>query len=105
PSSGQISYFGAIVRPVRGLAFSPDDRTVAVGSTDGSVAEVFLVDRRTHRRRVVAVSPASAVAADVAFTPDGRSFVTGEVVSGSNNPPDEVLVVRRATDARVLRRS
>ena len=104
-SSGQISYFGAIVRPVRALAFSPDDRTLAVGSTDGRVAQVFLVDRRTHRRRAVAISPANAVTADVAFSPGGRTFVTGEVVSGASSPPDEVLVSRRLSDARELRRS
>jgi WD40 repeat protein/DNA-binding SARP family transcriptional activator len=104
-TSEQISYFGAIVRPVRGLTFSPDDRTLAVGSTDGHVAQVFLVDRRTHRERAVAGSSDTAVAADVAYSPDGRTFVTGEVVSGATNPPDEVLVVRRATDARELRRS
>jgi WD40 repeat protein len=104
-SSGQISYFGAIVRPVRALAFSPDDRTLAVGSTNGRVAQVFLVDRRTHRRRAVATSPDNAVTADVAFSPGGRIFVTGEVVSGASSPPDEVLVSRRLSDARELQRS
>ena len=105
PSSPQLAYFGAIVRPVRALAFSPDDRTLAVGSTTGRYAQVSLVDRRTHRRLAAAVTRANQVTADVAFSPDGRTFVTGEVVSGAMNPPDEVLILRRVADARELRRS
>ena len=104
-TSGQISYFGAIVRPVRALAFSRDDRMLAIGSTNGHLAQVFLVDLRSHRVRASATSPDNAVTADVVFAPDGRTFVTGEVVSGASSPPDEVLVSRRVSDGRELRRS
>ena len=55
---GQISYFGAIVRPVRALAFSPDGRTLAVGDSDGRHATLSLVDTRTHRARASLTSPA-----------------------------------------------
>ena len=46
-SVGQLIYFGAIVRPVRALAFSPDGRTLAVGDSDGLHATLALVDTRT----------------------------------------------------------
>ncbi|MBA3428766.1 MAG: winged helix-turn-helix domain-containing protein [Actinobacteria bacterium] len=102
---GQISYYGAIVRPVRALAFSPNGRTLAVGDSDGWHATLYLVDTRSHRARVSVTSPTNAVTADVAFAPDGRTVVTGEAVTGSTSPPAEVLVVRAATDGRVLRQS
>jgi WD40 repeat protein len=101
----QISYFGAIVRPVRALAFSPDGRTLAVGDSDGENATLLLVDTRTHRARASVASSTNVVTADVAFAPSGRTVVTGEAVSGHNGPPAEVLVSRRASDGRELRRS
>ena len=104
-ASGQISYFGAIVRPVRALAFSPDGGTLAVGESDGYYAQVFLIDSRTHRVRASATSDQNAVTADVAFAPDGRTFVTGEAVSGRVSPPDEVLVLRSSENGRELQRS
>jgi WD40 repeat protein/DNA-binding SARP family transcriptional activator len=93
--SGQISFFGAIVRPVSALAFSPDGRTLAVGDSDGSTAELYLVDVPTRHIRATVGSPPDAVIADVAYSPDGRYLVTGEAVSGRFSPPDEVLVLRR----------
>jgi len=104
-ASGQISYFGAIVRPLRALAFSPDGRMLAVGDTDGTHAGLFLVDTRTHRARASIPSPANAVIADVVFGPAGRTLVTGEAVSGHNAPPAEVLVLRSTSDGRALSRS
>jgi WD40 repeat protein/DNA-binding SARP family transcriptional activator len=104
-SIGQISYFGAIVRPVRAVAFSPDGRTLAVGDSDGFHATLFLVDTRTHRARASITSPANQVTADVAFAPGGGTVVTGEAVSGHSNPPAEVLVARQVTDGRLIRRS
>ena len=104
-SSSQITYFGAIVRPVRGVAFSPDNRTLAIGSTNGRYAEVLLVDRRSHRVRASPTSSDNAVTADIVFAPDSRTFIAGEIVSGASSPPDQVLVVRRTLDGRELRRS
>lgn len=104
-SSDQISYFGAIVRPVRSLAFSPDGRTLVVGDSTGELSTTDLVDARTHQARHSIVSAAGVVTADVAFLRGSRSLVTGEVVSGRVQPPDEVLVVRRASDGEQIRRS
>ena len=103
--SGQISYYGAIVRPVRALAFSPDDRTLAVGESTGWSGQLFLLDRRTHEVQATTVTSGTAVTADVAFAPDGRTLVTGEAVSGEFSPPDLVLVRRRAVDGVELGRS
>jgi WD40 repeat protein/DNA-binding SARP family transcriptional activator/energy-coupling factor transporter ATP-binding protein EcfA2 len=101
-SGGQISYFGAIVRPVRALAFGPDGQTLAVGDSNGRYATLALVDARTRRPRKSLVSRANAVTADVAFAPDGRTLVTGEAVSGRCCAPAEVLVSRRASDGRAV---
>ena len=102
---GQISYFGAVVRPKRAMAFSPDGRTLAVGDSDGSHATLALVDARTHRLRVSNTVPAHAVTADVAFAPDGRTVVTGEAVSGRFLPAAEVLVRRSTKDGHAIARS
>lgn len=103
-SEGQISFFGAIERPVHALAFSPDGKTLAVGDSDGRRPTLHLVDVRTHR--AVATGPLpSGTTDDVAFAPDGRTLVTGEATSGRSSPPPERLTLRRATDGSELRRS
>jgi len=104
-SSEQISYFGAVVRPMRALSFSPDGRTLAIGDSDGRHATLVLLDTRTHRSRAAALSPGRALTADVAFAPNGRSVDTGEVVSGRTSPPAEVIVSRRVSDGRILGQS
>jgi WD40 repeat protein/DNA-binding SARP family transcriptional activator len=104
-SSGQIYYFGAVVRPKRALAFSPDGRTLAVGDSDGRHATLALVDTRSRRTRAFITSRKNGVTADVVFAPGGRTVVSGEGVSGAGGPPAEVLVLRTAADGTELRRS
>jgi WD40 repeat protein/DNA-binding SARP family transcriptional activator len=103
-SEGQISFFGAIARPVRALAFSPDGKTLAVGDSDGRHPTLHLVDVRTHRARATAPLP-SGTTDDVAFAADGQTLATGEAISGQSSPPPEQLTLRRANDGRELRRS
>jgi WD40 repeat protein/DNA-binding SARP family transcriptional activator len=100
PGSDQLGLMGATVGPLRALAFSPDGRTLVIGSTTGHQATVDLVDTRTHRTRYSGVDP-NLHTADVAFSPDGRWVATGEPVTGIVSPPDEVIVLR---DARTGRR-
>ena len=47
---GTISYCGAIVRPVRGIAFSPNGGTLAVSDADRKLS-AFLLDAGTQRAR------------------------------------------------------
>src|SRR5262249_30892637 len=100
-----IGNFGAIVRPVRALAFSGDGRTLAVGDSGGIAATLTLLDAATHRRLWSKTARHNQVTADVVFSPDGRTVVAGEVVSGRYSPPPEQLVVRRASDGKELRHS
>src|SRR5919204_58564 len=100
PGSNQLGLFGAVQGPLHALAFSPDGRTLAVGSTTGHAATVALVDARTHVPGARATSP-NLLTADVAFAPDGRTFATGEPVTGMTSPPPAVIVVRDARTAHL----
>jgi WD40 repeat protein/DNA-binding SARP family transcriptional activator len=104
-SVGQLIYFGAIVRPVRALAFSPDGGTLAVGDSDGFHATLALIDPRGRKTSSFLTDDATGATADVAFSPDGRTLVTGEAVSGRFPAPPEVLVARRPKDGSPIRRS
>jgi WD40 repeat protein len=98
--SDQLALMGAIVGPLRALAFSPDGRKIAVGSTNGHEATLDLVDSRTH----VATAHAKDRyfhAADVSFSPDGRAVAVSEPVTGMVSPPDAVIVVHDAKTDRV----
>jgi WD40 repeat protein len=95
----QVGLFGAVQGPLQALAFSPDGNTLAVGSTTGNAASVYLVDARTHESRI-ALSSHNAITTDVAFDPGGRTFVTGEAVTGTTSPPPEVIVLRNARTGR-----
>jgi WD40 repeat protein/DNA-binding SARP family transcriptional activator len=103
-ADGQLNYCGAVVRPVRAVAVSPDGRTVAVGDFDGENAMLYLLDARTRLQRAIQVSGSGATD-DVAYAPDGRTLVTGQTTSCASSPPPERLVLRRASDGSLLRSS
>ena len=98
---------GAIVLPVRDIAFSPDGRELAVGDTDVHEGlggpTLALLDLASRRARVVRTER-NAATADVAYAPDGRTIVAGEITLG-RGPYPETLVRRRAADGAELRRS
>src|SRR5262249_55047347 len=93
---------GQINRPDQALAFSPDGRTLAAGSSTGHNADVYLVDTRTHRQTAYAQSGLARWATpDVLFSPDGRTLVTGEIRAGRfPGPPPEVAVNRNPINAK-----
>jgi len=83
----------------RGMAASPDGRTLAVTQADGSVD---LLDTRTLRRRGT-VSALRGFAAAVAYSPDGRRLaVTGE---GGQLGLFDARTGRRTGELRGLRRT
>jgi len=100
----QVSYCGAVVRPIRAVAVSPDGRTVAVGSYDGRHPRLYLLDARTRLGPSV-WDRSSGATTDVRYAPDGRTIVTGETRDCHTQPPPERLVLRRAGDGLILRRS
>jgi WD40 repeat protein len=101
PGSDQLGLMGATVGPLHALAFSPDGRTIAVGSTTGNEATLDLVDARTHATLRTALD-LDLHTADVAFSPDGETVATGEPVTGQQSPPDEDVVLRSAKTDRTL---
>ena len=74
--NGRISYCGAIVRPLRGLAVSPDGRSLAVGDGDGRASELFVLDLRSHRAKAI-VRDRNAAIPDALFARDGHMLFTG----------------------------
>jgi WD40 repeat protein/DNA-binding SARP family transcriptional activator len=101
---GQIQFADSIVRPIRAMAFSADDSRLVIGD-GGEYASVDFVDARTHTRESLVFSTTTVATADVAFSPDGRTIVTGEIVPADSSPPSLVLMRRRADDGEVLRES
>jgi WD40 repeat protein/DNA-binding SARP family transcriptional activator len=90
----QISFFG-VNSPRHALAYSPDGKTLAVGSTDGHHAIVHLVPRGASKARVT-VSSKYATVPDLAFSPDGQTLASGVIRSGAENPKREIIVLRNA---------
>jgi WD40 repeat protein len=102
--TANVRDFGAIVRPVRDLAFSPDGRVLAVGDSDGHVPTLTLLDLSSRQGDVVRTTRGAATS-DVVYAPGGRTIVTGEITTGRGPNPPEVIVLRRAADGAPLRRS
>jgi WD40 repeat protein/DNA-binding SARP family transcriptional activator len=100
----QISFFG-IPGPRHALAYSPDGKTLAVGSTDGFHAVVDLVRRGASTAGVRVTSANHATVPDLAFSPDGRTLATGEMRSGAENPRREIIVLRNAQTGKAERSS
>jgi WD40 repeat protein/DNA-binding SARP family transcriptional activator len=90
----QISLFG-VNGPRHALAYSPNGKTLAVGSTDGHQARLRLVPRGASKPWVK-VSSKDATIPDLAFSPSGRTLATGEMRSGSEIPTREIIVLRDA---------
>jgi WD40 repeat protein/DNA-binding SARP family transcriptional activator len=109
PGTDQIGLFGAVTGPLHGLAFSPDDTTLAVGGTTGlgtrQAATVDLVGQRTRVSRAGRSPDSGAITTDVAFAPDGRTFATGEFGGGKQGALGVVVVVRDARTALPLART
>jgi WD40 repeat protein/DNA-binding SARP family transcriptional activator len=101
----EVSYCGAIVRPIKAVAMSPDARTVAVGAFDGNHPTLYLLDARTRLGASMQDAASDGATADVLYAPDGRTIVTGETTNCRTHPPTEQLVLRRASDGSILRRS
>jgi WD40 repeat protein len=99
------SYCGAIVRPVRAVAISPDEQTIAVGAYDGFHPTLQLVGARRHVEQALVHVASHGATTDVAYAPDGRTIVVGETVHCHASPPPERLVLRRASDGSIVRRS
>jgi WD40 repeat protein/DNA-binding SARP family transcriptional activator len=104
-SDPQESYCGAIVRPINAVAVSPDNRTVAVGAANGSQPTLYLLGARSRAGPSLKDGGSEGASTDVAYAPDGRTLVTGETRHCHANPPPEQLVLRRASDGSILRRS
>src|SRR5262249_5940189 len=104
-SDGQITDCGAIVRPDRAIAFSPNGHTLAVGDWNSVNIGAHLLDARTHLESVTLLSSHGGPIDDVAYAPDGRTLVTGEATSCRSSPPPEQLTLRRAYDGTDLRPS
>jgi WD40 repeat protein/DNA-binding SARP family transcriptional activator len=100
----QISFFGTS-GPRHALAYSPDGKTLAVGSTDGHNAVVHLVQRGASAARVNVSSPDDATIPDLVFSPDGRTLATGEMRSGAENPRREIIFLRNARTGDAERHS
>jgi len=107
-SSNDIGLWAGVTGPLRALAFTPDGRSLAVGSTTGAGPErsatVALVGLRTHASRTGRSTSFGAITADVAFAPDGRTFATGGS-GGDTSPASEVIIVRQVRTGHAVART
>ena len=81
PGTATSAFLAGIAGSLHALAFSPDGRTLAVGSTTGAGVDSprpSISSGCARMRRESARARASArITADVVFAPDGRTFATG----------------------------
>jgi WD40 repeat protein/DNA-binding SARP family transcriptional activator len=101
---GGLTYCGAVARPVRALAFSPDGGVLAVGDFDGNRSMLYLLDAGTHRARA-ALKERRGATDDVVYAPDGGSLVTAATTTCARSAPPERLTVRQVGDGAPLLRS
>lgn len=104
-AGSDLDILDGIGRPLTDLAFSPDGRTLAIGSTDSAVgpttqAVVFLYDTHSHRQLWESPGLGNGGTADVLFAPDDRTLVAGKIKSGN-----EVVLLLRLSDGYPLARS
>ena len=59
------------------VAFSPDGKTLATGTSRGPRGRTYLWDVATGRRTATLTHPGSDSAGSVAFSPDGKTLATG----------------------------
>jgi WD40 repeat protein/DNA-binding SARP family transcriptional activator/energy-coupling factor transporter ATP-binding protein EcfA2 len=110
PGTDQIGLFGFgfLNGPLHGLAFSPDGRTLAVGSTTGAgidqAATIDLVRRHTQVSKAEWSPISGAVTADVAYAPDGRTLATGAFGGSHSSQMGELILVNDAQTGRELAR-
>jgi WD40 repeat protein/DNA-binding SARP family transcriptional activator len=98
PDSNEVGLFGW-AEPLHALAFGPDHRTLAVGSTTGWAATLSLVAGGGHARTITS-SARTLITEDVAFAPDGRAVATAEGIAGPTGPPHVVIAVRDVATGR-----
>jgi WD40 repeat protein/DNA-binding SARP family transcriptional activator len=107
PGNSDIAFFAGIPGSLHALDFSPDGRTLAVGSTRAGgdqSATVDLVGLGKHASRTVQTRSFGAITADVAFAPDGRTFAAG-ASGGDTSPAPEVIVVRQVRTGHAIART
>ena len=73
-ASRQLRDFEGAGGPIRALAFSPDGKRMAAGSTDGSVT---LWDTADNKKFRAIFKPSTKAIAALAFSPDGKSIALG----------------------------
>jgi WD40 repeat protein/DNA-binding SARP family transcriptional activator len=98
----RVLLYGSIAHPVSALTFSPDGRTLAVGSSEDSRSNrslIYLLDAHSHHQRAVSSSGHTSIT-DVRFAPSGHTLVTGEIIRGTAST--EAVVLRSATDGHSL---
>lgn len=100
-SSDQIGLMGAIVGPLRALAFAPDDQMIAIGSTTGTNTAVYLVQPSTRKTRWYETDGDEHVA-DLYFSPNGRFVATAEPVDGRLRAPPAQIRVRDTRTGKTL---